>query len=107
MTISPDRIAEIVWNDCVKREFLCYAMYATQPEIRKGWTPSYLYSQVCWHTAKIIGFAQQLAEENNINLEDALNALTAYGYKEHDKNLTRTSSDFSLDAVWKALESKT
>jgi len=85
MTISPERIAEIVWNDCVKREFLCYAMYSTRQEIRERWTPSYLYSQVCWHTSKTIGFAQQLAEENKINLEDALNALTTYGYEEHEK----------------------
>jgi hypothetical protein len=106
MTVSPERIAEVAWNDCVKREFLCYAMCATQPEISQDWTPSYLYSQACWHTAKVIGFTQQLAEENNINLADALNALTAYGHEEHDKNLTSPSSDFSLDAVWKALGSK-
>jgi len=102
MPEAAERIATIIWNDRIKREFIC-CMLQEKGELR----PAYLYSQVCWHVTRVIESALSFAKEDeDTDIHEILASLKNYGRQEHDKNIWSKSEDFNLEAVWIELNLK-
>lgn len=73
-----------VWKDRIEREFCLFANFTrqAQPELC---TASYAYSQISWHIGALLSLAQQVAEEDGIEIEDAVHFLIEVAKDEHNR----------------------